>query len=169
MSEPFIAEVRMVGFDFAPKGWAKCDGQTMAIAQNTALFAIIGTTYGGNGTTTFNLPDLRGRVALAPGGNGITLGQPGGEATHLLLTGEMPAHTHGLRAAAAPQDNNRSLTGNYLGSSSTATTYAPGAATTTLNAATVGTLSQNQPHENMQPYLVLNYCIALVGIFPSRN
>jgi microcystin-dependent protein len=168
MSEPFIGEIRIVGFNYPPKGWAFCDGTTLSIAQNQALFSILGTTYGGNGTTTFNLPDLRGRVA-AHVGNNITLGQQGGEAAHTLTTNELPAHNHALMGAIAPQDNNRSPEGNLLGSSSTANWYSPGPPNAALNAATIGGGGQGQPHDNMQPYLVLPFCIALVGVYPSRN
>lgn len=168
MSEQFIGEIRMVGFSFPPKGWAFCDGATLSIAQNQALFSLLGTTYGGNGQTTFNLPDLRGRVAVHAG-SGVALGQQGGEANHTLVLGEMAAHNHPLMGAAAPQDNSRGLDGNYIGSSSTANQFSPGPANATLNAGTVGQAGQSQPHNNMQPSLVVPFCIALVGIFPSRN
>ena len=172
MSEPFIGEIRIVGFNFPPKGWALCNGQILPINQNQALFSVLGTTYGGNGQTTFALPNLQGRVPVHVGNGGgqtIDLGEVGGETAHTLITGEMPAHTHTLQGAVAPQDNNRSLSGNLLGSSSAASWYSPGPATLTLNPATVGPSGGGQPHNNMQPYLALNFVIALVGVFPSRN
>jgi microcystin-dependent protein len=173
MSEPFLAEIRIVGFNFPPKGWAFCNGQIMAINQNQALFALLGTTYGGNGQTTFALPNLQGRAPLhvgtQQGGPTYSLGQAAGETAHTLITSEMPTHTHPVKAAVAPQDNNRSPEGNYLGSSSVASWYTPSAPTTTLNPATVGLAGGGQPHDNMQPYLVLNFIIALQGIFPSHN
>ncbi|HEX3152295.1 MAG TPA: tail fiber protein [Gemmataceae bacterium] len=168
MSSPFIGEVRMVGFNYPPKGWAFCDGQSLSIQQNAALFSILGTTYGGNGTTTFNLPDLRGRVAVHPGNN-IALGQVGGEATHTLNIGEMAAHSHALMGGVAPQDNNRAPANNYLGSSTATSLYAATTDGSSLNPATIGVSGQSQPHANMQPYLAVPFCIALVGIFPSRN
>jgi len=160
MSEPFIGEIRAVAFTFAPTGWAMCNGQLLSIAQNTALFSLLGTTYGGNGTTTFALPDLRGRVAVHIGG-GLVEGQSGGEEAHTLTTNEMPTHSHAIRAGDH-QTTNRPLGavaargGDYT-TTPTATTMAPTANT-----------GGSQPHNNMQPYTVLNYCIALVGIFPSR-
>jgi microcystin-dependent protein len=168
MSDPFLGEVRMVGFNFPPKGWALCNGQLMSIAQNQALFSVLGTTYGGNGQTTFALPNLQGRAPVHVG-KGVVLGEAAGETAHTLITNEMASHTHSLLGAVAPQDNNRAVTGNLLGSSSAASWYAPGPTTLTLNPATVGNSGGSQPHNNMQPYLVLNFCIALVGIFPSRN
>jgi microcystin-dependent protein len=168
MSEPFIAEIRIIGFTFPPKGWAFCDGASLPIAQNQALFSLLGTTYGGNGTTTFNLPDLRGSVAVHAGNN-VALGQKAGEAAHTLITSELAAHNHALMGAVAPQDNNRSPEGNLLGSSSTANQYSAGPPSGDLNAATIGQTGGSQPHNNMQPYLVVPFCIALQGIFPSRN
>lgn len=171
MSAPFIGEIRIFGFSFPPKGWAFCNGQTMAIAQNQALFAILGTIYGGNGQTTFNLPNLQGAapVGVGKGADIIALGQTGGEVSHTLSTGEMATHSHGVWAAVAPGDNNRSPSGNYLGTATGLSWYAAQPSGATLNPATVGLDGGNQPHANMQPYQVLNYCIALVGIFPSRS
>jgi microcystin-dependent protein len=168
MSDPFLGEVRIVGFNFPPKGWAFCNGQILPINQNQALFSILGTTYGGNGQTTFGLPNLQGRVPVHVG-QGIVLGQSSGEVSHALLNTEMANHTHTLQGASAPVDNNRSLTNNLLGSSSAVSQYATAGVTTTLNPATVGLGGGGQPHNNLQPLLVLNFIIALVGIFPSRN
>lgn len=173
MSEPFLGEIRIVGFNFPPKGWAFCNGQILAIAQNQALFAVLGTTYGGNGQTTFGLPNLQGRAPIhwgtQQGGPSYDLGQSAGETAHTLISAEMPAHNHMLQGASAPQNNNRSPSGNYLGSSSALNWFAPPPATTTLNPGTVAPAGGGQPHDNMQPYLVLNFIIALQGIFPSRN
>jgi microcystin-dependent protein len=172
VSAPFIGEIRIFGFNFPPKGWAFCNGQVMSIAQNQALFAILGTTYGGNGTTSFNLPNLQGAAPVGVGtgfGQSIALGQTGGESAHTLTTGEMASHSHGLWAAVAPGDNNRSPSGNYLGTATGLSWYAGQPSGVTLNPATVGLTGGTQPHDNTQPYQVLNYCIALVGVFPSRN
>jgi microcystin-dependent protein len=171
MSEPFIGEVRMVGFNFPPKGWAFCNGQVLAINQNQALFSILGTTYGGNGQTTFALPNLQGRVPIhigTLGGFQVVLGQAAGEAAHTLITTELPLHPHPLMGASAPKDNNRSLDGSLLGSSSTANFYAP-SPNTTLNPASVGPAGGSQAHNNMQPYLAINFIIAMIGVFPSQN
>ena len=166
MSEPFLGEIKIMSFNFAPKGWAMCNGQLMAINQNQALFALLGTTYGGNGQTTFALPDLRGRVPMHFGG-AFVQGQVGGQETHTLITSEMPAHLHSaLGATAAP--NNGSPTGHTWAmlSSNAYSTLAPDVA---LQPASIGNAGGSQPHENRSPFLVLTFCIALQGIFPSRN
>ena len=165
MSEPFIGEVKVFGFNYAPKGWALCNGQLLSINQNQALFSLLGTTYGGNGQTTFALPDLRGRTPLHVG-NGVTLGQSAGQETHTLTTTEMPMHTH-LVSASSATDNKTTATGSVWGAS-TSNPYAP-QSNTTMAPNAIGTAGQSQPHENRQPYLTLNFCIALVGIYPSRN
>ncbi|MEO6391218.1 MAG: tail fiber protein, partial [Pyrinomonadaceae bacterium] len=176
MAQPFIAGIVMFAGNFAPRSYAFCQGQILSIAQNTALFSLLGTTYGGNGTTTFALPDLRGRVPIGPGqGPGLSpyvLGQQSGTPTVTLLTTEMPAHVH----AAAPGGNNTDSNPNSVkspqnavfGYSDDAPLYAP-ASNTTMGASTSGITGSTQPHENMQPYLGLYYIIALQGIFPSRN
>lgn len=173
MSEPFIAEIRIVGFTFPPKGWAFCTGQILPIAQNQALFSLLGTTYGGDGRVTFGLPNLQATAPVGfgtgPGLPPVALGQKGGELAHTLTTAELPAHTHTLEGAVAPTDNNRSPAGNYLGHPTAVSWYSPGPPSTALNVTTVGLAGGGQPHDNMQPYLVLNFCIALQGIFPSRN
>ena len=165
MSVPFLGEIKLVSFNFAPKGWALCNGQFLPINQNQALFALLGTTYGGNGQTNFALPDLRG---LAPihAGNGHIQGERGGEQTHTITIAELPAHTHALNAT----NSNGAVanpTNAYLG----AVNNMYGAATdlTTMNPGSVTAVGGSQAHLNMQPYLTLNFCIALVGIFPSRN
>jgi microcystin-dependent protein len=171
MSEPFLAEVRIVGFNFAPRGWAFCDGQILPINQNQSLYSLLGTTYGGDGRTTFALPDLRGRAAIHAGG-GHALGQKSGEETHTLSTGEMPQHTHAMRAvsdsadAAIPTDSFLATPSSAVGSIYSGTTPTFDAS---LNAASVGNVGGGQAHDNMQPFLALNFCIALQGLFPSRN
>jgi microcystin-dependent protein len=165
MAEPFIGEVKIVGFNFAPRGWAFCNGQLLPIAQNQALFSLLGTMYGGNGQTTFALPDLRGRVPIHMG-NGFTQGQSGGEENHALTINELPIHTH------LPQgDSGSANAGTPVGNTWAAQDAAPYASTANvaMNATTIGTAGGSQPHSNLSPYLTLNFCIALVGIFPSRN
>lgn len=177
MSEPFIGEIRMAGFSFAPKGFALCNGQILPIAQNQALFAILGTTFGGNGQTTFALPDLRGRTPISFGTSQqgtFTLGQPGGEVAHTLGPTEMPLHTHQLTGATAPVASQRSPSGNYYGvaqqqSGGNFSLYSGPPAASTMSMEVSGHNGGGQPHSNMQPYLVVNFYIALVGIFPSRN
>lgn len=169
MSEQFLGEIRLMSFNFPPKGWAQANGQTLPINQNQALFSLCGTTYGGNGTTTFALPDLRGRVPMAMGG-GWNIGQATGEVTHTLVSSEMPAHTHFVGVTNNAADLPSPTPTAQLAQSSTDNCYttAP-SALQALNPAAVSSAGGSQPHPNMQPYLVLNFCIALVGIFPSRN
>ncbi|MGH9459366.1 MAG: phage tail protein [Thermoanaerobaculia bacterium] len=170
MAEPFLSEVRLFSFNFAPKGWAFCNGQFMPINQNQALFSLLGTTYGGNGQTNFALPDLRGRTAIHTG-SGFPLGQQGGETAHTLNVAEMPTHIHqgrGTSAAASTADP----TGNLFGSTPSAIGPIYSKTSTNLasmNGAAIGNQGGSQPHENMQPYLTINFCIALQGIFPTRN
>jgi microcystin-dependent protein len=180
MSEPFLGEIRAFSFQFAPRGWQQCNGQLLSISQFNALFALLGTTYGGNGTSTFGLPDLRGRIALSAGnssfGAPFVLGQVSGEESHTLLTTEIPAHTHTVTAAANGTANATNVPGNTVvpgsGSSTGAGTpavsiYAPGPTNTTM--LPLLPAGNNQGHENRMPLLVMNYCIAMAGIFPSRN
>jgi microcystin-dependent protein len=180
MSNPFLGEIRAFGFNFAPTGWALCDGQILPINQNTALFSLLGTTFGGNGTQTFALPDLRGRIALSsgtsPSGTGYVLGEALGEESHTLTTNEIPAHQHSIAAAANGTANATNVPGATVipgsGSSSGAGTpavpiYAGGPPDTPM--APLGADTGGQPHENRMPYLVASYCIALTGIFPSRS
>lgn len=175
MATPFIGQIVLFPYNFAPRSFAFCQGQLLAIAQNTALFSLLGTTYGGNGTTTFALPDLRGRAPISAGqGPGLptyTLGEQAGLPTHTLITSEMPAHQHTLSCNAddATQGspvNRYPATPNVAAGGSAVNAYA---ASPNSNLAPTGAVGGSQPHNNMPPYLVLNYCIALQGIFPSRN
>jgi microcystin-dependent protein len=165
MATPYLGEIRVFSFGFPPKGWALCNGQTLAINQNQALFALLGTTYGGNGTTTFQLPNLQARMPIHVG-NGFTQGQVGGEATHTLISSEMPSHNHSAigvtTTASSPAATNATWAASAKNPYSTAhnTTMAPGV---------LGNTGGSQSHDNMPPYLTLNFCIALNGIFPSRN
>jgi microcystin-dependent protein len=172
MATPFLAEIKIVSFNFAPKGWAMCNGQLMPISQNQALFSILGTTYGGNGQTTFALPDLRGRVPVYQG-QGINLGQAGGQEAHTISIAEMPTHMHQMNALAGTggAQNVNVPTGNYLNNSAPNELYNSGAGAqlVAMNPATISNTGASQAHENRQPFLVLNFCIALQGIFPSRN
>ncbi len=176
MSEPFLAEIRIVGFNFAPRGWAFCDGQILPINQNQSLFSLLGTTYGGDGRTSFALPDLRGRSPIHVGssnGSGHTLGSRSGEEGHALSEAEMPQHTHTLRASsdAAAQIG---ATDNVLAQApaSVGSVYSNENESTNivqLASSAVAHGGGGQSHENMQPFLALNFCIALQGLFPSRN
>ena len=165
MSTPFLAELRWVSFNFAPKGWALANGQTLPINQNQALFALMGTTYGGNGQTTFALPDLRGRVAIHQG-SGHTLGEKAGEEAHTVIQSEMPAHIH--IASATTNAANQSAASPHL-LAQAANLYTPFANPVAINSHTLAAVGGSQPHENRQPYTVLACIIALQGIFPSQN
>jgi microcystin-dependent protein len=173
MAEPFLGELRIMSFNFAPKGWATCDGQLMLISQNQPLFSLLGTTFGGDGRVNFGLPNLKGRTPVHRGGpNNLTMGEAFGEATHTLTQSQMPQHIHQVNAnsSQAPASggnqpaNNKRLAGNDPGflysSPSQLLAMAPNA---------VGNAGGSQPHENRQPLLVLNVCIAVQGIFPSQN
>lgn len=172
MSEPFIGEIRSFGFNFAPVGWSQCNGQLLPIAQNTALFSILGTTYGGDGRTTFGLPNLQGKVSMGTGqGNDLTdrfLGESGGTETEVLLTQQIPPHNHAANAQAGNGDK-PAPAGNFwaqdLGGSKEYGDNGPAQ----MTAGAVGVTGGGQPHDNLQPYQVLNYCIALQGIFPPRS
>jgi microcystin-dependent protein len=183
MSEPFIGELKVISWNFPPKGWAFCNGQLLAINQNQALFSILGTTYGGDGRTSFGLPNLQGRMPVHVG-NGISLGELAGEAAHSLTILELPTHIHLLAADGATAASSNSNTpdpagGKVLGQSAgsggtppapfAGNIYSSSAPNSTLNPACVSSLGGSQPHDNMSPYLVLNVIISLQGIFPSRN
>jgi len=165
LAEPFLSEIRIFSFNFAPKGWALCNGQAMPINQNQALFSLLGTTYGGNGQTTFALPDLQTRMPIHMG-NGQTLGERGGEQAHTLTQTEMPLHTHAAVGTSSNADSPLP-SGNLLGAANNM--YGPATNLTSLEPTTIAPQGGGQPHDNMQPYLALNFCIALQGIFPSRN
>jgi microcystin-dependent protein len=162
--EPFLGEVRLFAFTYPPKGWAVCNGQLLAINSNAALFSILGTTYGGNGTTNFGLPNLQGRVAVHTG-NGIVLGESGGSQAVTLATNQV-AHSHLVSANSAA--NSVTAAGNFPASAPQGQLYGP-SVDTAMNPAILSPTGGSQPHNNMQPYLVVMYCISLQGIFPSRN
>ena len=172
MADPFVAEIRIFPFNFAPQGWAFCDGQLLPISQNTALFSLLGTTYGGDGRSTFGLPDLRGRVPIAPDqGPGLSnrfLGEQGGTDTVTLLTSEIPSHTHTLTASTG--DATQSTPADALLATGIAVgMFAPVGPTVTLAPSTLSITGSSQPHQNAMPSLVFNFCIALQGVFPPRS
>lgn len=170
--DSYISEIQIFAFPFAPRYWAQCNGQTMSISTNQALFSLLGTTFGGNGTTTFNLPDLRGRAPLsagtAPSGTPYALGQTGGEETHTLLMTEMPAHSHQMMASTNTADQ-PNADGNLLANAGTAPLFSTGQTSTPMAGNTIAIGGNSQGHPNLQPYLTLNFCICLAGVFPSRN
>lgn len=171
MSEPFLAEIRLFGFNFAPRGWAACDGQILPINQNQSLYSLLGTTYGGDGRTSFALPELRGRTPIHFN-SAHNQGQRSGEEAHALTVGEMPAHTHTLQASDAaatqPGPSDNLLARSTL---STGTIYSTTAQTqdVSLGVSAIANAGAGQGHNTMQPYLTVNFCIALQGLFPSRN
>lgn len=165
MSTRFLSEIRLMSFVFAPNGWAQCNGQLLPINQNQALFALLGTTYGGNGQTNFALPDLRGKVPIHEG-SGFTLGQTGGEQAHTLTLAELPQHLH-IENAATINGTSPAPLGNILAQALNA--YHAPSSLAPINPGTVTNVGGSQAHLNMQPFLTLNYCIALTGIFPSQN
>ena len=167
MTEPYLAEMRMMSFAFAPKGWATCDGQLLPINQNQALFSLLGTTFGGDGRQTFGLPDLRGRAPLHRSSD-HTLGERGGEQAHTLSISELPTHTHVLNGTASNASNTPSNT-SVLARSNPQQAYAAPANLVAMESRTVANTGGSQAHMNMQPFLVLNFCIALQGIFPSQT
>jgi microcystin-dependent protein len=170
--DPFVGEIRMFGFSFAPQGWALCNGQLLPIAQNQALFSLLGTTYGGNGTTTFALPDLRSRVPVhqgqGPGLSPYAAGQAGGTETVTLAAADMPQHTHPVQASssAATSDN---PAGRALARSASHIYHSEPGPHAVMNANMLGEAGGSQPHDNIQPYLAVTFCIALTGIFPAQN
>ncbi|NLG96044.1 MAG: phage tail protein [Chloroflexi bacterium] len=173
MADPFVAEIRIFPFHFAPKGWAWCDGQLLPIAQNTALFSLLGTTYGGNGETTFALPDLQGRAPMHPGqGPGLSLhdlGETGGSETVTLLESEIPRHSHTVKATSY-DGNYPSPAGRVLANTIGENVFRPNAdiPATFMAAETLAPTGGDQPHNNMMPYLTFYFCIALQGVFPPR-
>ncbi len=180
MSSPFIAEIRLMGFNFAPRGWAQCNGQILPISQNTALFSLLGTQYGGNGTSTFGLPNLQGNLAGGQGsGPGLTqrfIGEQDGSATVTLLPTQIPTHSHSLQAknstASSPSPTGNALAKGAFPNGATngsIAMYQTAAPDVQMNAQAVQLQGGNQPHNNLMPYLTLNYCIALQGIFPPRG
>jgi microcystin-dependent protein len=181
MSEPFLSEIKLVSFNFPPKGWALCNGQFLSINQNQALFALLGTTYGGDGQTTFALPNLRGRVPIHEG-NGHTLGEAAGSTSVTINIQQLPTHLHTMSAraenallnvAGTIPASNKSLAQAVVSlqnnQTSPAQLYGTGAVNSSLSAKAVSSVGGSQPHNNMMPYLVLNFIIALQGIFPSQN
>ncbi|MGJ8570400.1 MAG: phage tail protein [Hoeflea sp.] len=172
MSEPFVGEIRMFAGNFAPRGWAFCDGQLLAVSQNDALFTLLGTIYGGDGRTTFGLPDMRGRLPIHAGhGPGLSerrLGAKGGAENVTVTVNQLPSHTHVYNAsttaatANTPQDA-------FIGESPTIDVFSEATASTTLSSSAISQVGGSQPHTNLMPYICVNFIIALVGIYPSRN
>ena len=167
MPTPFLGEIKMVSFNFAPQGYAFCNGQLLPINQNQALFSLMGTMYGGDGRVNFGLPDLRGRVPLHVG-NGHTQGETGGASSHTLSISQLPAHTHTLMGSSAASANTPSAT-TVLGKSAPQAVYGGAANLVAMDAASIGNAGGSQAHTNLQPYLVLGFVVALQGIFPSQD
>jgi microcystin-dependent protein len=167
VAEPFLSEIRIMSFVFAPKGWALCNGQLLPINQNQALFSLLGTNYGGDGIQTFGLPDLRSRIPIHMG-SGHTLGERGGEQAHTLSISEIPTHTHTANATST-NGTVAIPAGNLLARASPANPYIAPTNLGALHSGTLGNVGGSQAHLNMQPFLTLSFCIALQGIFPSQN
>ena len=179
--DPYLGELRLFGFNFAPVGWQICQGQLLPISQYAALFSILGTQFGGNGTSNFALPNLQGMVPIGqgtgPGLSQFTVGETGGEQTVTLQLGQMPGHSHALNALPAHSANITPVAGSSLsegeggsrGSSYAVNTYTTNTRSTTLNPSAVGTAGGGQAHDNMQPYLTMNWCIAMSGVYPPRS
>jgi|SRR5215831_2114593 len=168
MSEPFLSEIKLASFNFAPKGWALCNGQTLPINQNQALFSLLGTTYGGNGQTTFNLPNLRGRVPISMG-SGHTLGEAAGSSAVTVNIQQLPTHLHGLMASTNAADTNIPTNGTLLAGSAPNNLYVGPSGLSPMQAASISPVGGSQPHTNLMPYAVVTFIIALQGIFPSQN
>ena len=166
MAEPFLSEIRIMSFVFAPRGWALCNGQLLPINQNQGLFSLLGTTFGGDGRVNFALPDLRGRTPIHVG-SGHTLGERGGEPAHTLSIAEIPEHVHVLSATTNTATTNTPGSGVMLAQSTASQLYGPANALVAMNPGAVGNVGGSQAHLNMQPFLTLSFCIALQGIFPS--
>ena len=165
MAEPFLSEIRIMSFEFAPKGWALCNGQLLPINQNQGLFSLLGTTFGGDGRVNFALPDLRGRTPIHVG-SGHTLGEKGGEPAHTLSIAELPEHTHVLNGSSAPATVDLA-TNNMFAKTASLNIYGAPTNLVAMNAGMVTNTGGSQAHLNMQPFLTLSFCIALQGIFPS--
>ena len=172
MSDPFVAEIRIFPFNFPPKGWAFCDGQLLPLSQNTALFSLLGTTYGGDGKSTFALPDLQGSAPMQPGqGQGLSLrdlGEQSGVESVTLLVSEIPFHNHGMMAAGSDPAESNDPTNNALARSKNGNAYTANITITQMTPQALPPAGGSLPHNNMQPYLTLNFCIALQGVFPQR-
>jgi microcystin-dependent protein len=175
MADPFVAEIRILACNFPPKGWATCDGQILAISQNTALFSLLGTTYGGDGKTTFKLPDMQGNAPMHPGqGPGLSqhfLGETGGSETVTLIESEIALHPHLMMAANLPADQGAPSPARSLARSVNAFAYvagSPAPAMVQMNPSMLAPTGGSAPHNNMMPYITLNFCIALQGVFPQR-
>ena len=168
MAEPFLSEIRLMSFPFAPAGWALCNGQLLPINQNQPLFSLLGTTFGGDGRVNFALPDLRARVPQHEG-QGHPLGDRGGEPTHTLSIAETPGHTHAVAANSSATGGTASPNNNFLGGGNNVYAAPNAGSLTPLNAGTISSVGGSQAHENTQPYLTLSFCIALQGIFPSQT
>lgn len=166
MAEPFLSEIRIMSFGYAPKGWAMCNGQLLPINQNQALFSLLGTTFGGDGRVNFALPDVRGRTPIHVG-SGHTLGERGGEQAHTLTIAELPTHTHAVQASASASGGNNSPVNRFLGGGNNV--YHSASSLAALDPGTITNVGGSQAHLNMQPFLTLTFCIALQGIFPSPN
>lgn len=166
MADPFLGEIRIFSFNFPPKGWALCNGALLQIQMNQALFALLGTTYGGDGRVTFGLPNLQGNVPIHMG-SGHTLGERGGEQAHTLSISEIPTHVHSLAVSSQATGGNANPTGRFLGGGNNV--YHAPSDLTSLTPGTLASVGGSQAHLNMQPFLVLNFCISLSGIFPSQT
>lgn len=165
MANPYLGQLLLASFNFAPKGWAFCNGQLLSIQQNAALFSLLGTFYGGNGVQNFALPNLQGRTPISMG-NGYNIGQIGGTDTHTLVINEVPLHNHTVNAAGTASSEKPA---GALLAGGGAAIFTPLSNSVTLNQATLGTTGGSQPHENRQPFLVMSWCISLQGIFPTRS
>ena len=175
MSQPFLGQIQPFGFNYAPRGWALCNGQILSIAQFTALFALIGTSYGGDGRTTFALPNLQSRVPMhfgtSPAGENYVLGEEAGEESVLLALAEMPAHSHSFSGTSSGADSKRPVTGSAYAQTTGDNFYAPAGSPTltALNPSSLALAGSSNRHNNLQPFLTISWCICLAGIFPSRN
>ena len=171
--DPFVAEIRIFPFNFAPRGWAFCDGQILPLSQNTALFSLLGTTYGGDGKSNFALPDLQGRAPMHPGqGPGLSLhdlGETGGSESVTLLESEIPSHAHGLVASSQAGEDPQAVGETFARSVGANLYQASSTGLVSMNDNTIAPAGGDQPHNNLQPYLTLSFCIALQGVFPPRS